>query len=260
MSHPAIEEHRKSVALRLFNDLGWWWPLVVAAGVPAPRTAVVRTHLDLTRLLEGKAPLDGFPGFVKALDAAAHRVGGYPVFLRTGHMSGKHSWRDTCFVASRGDLGRHVAALVEESELADLVGFPVETWAVREFLDIGAEWTAFRGMPVGRERRYFVSRAAGVRCHHPYWPADAIEDHTDMADWGKRLVALNEEPAEEVERLTALCGLVRPFLLGAWSVDWLYVPKRDEWLLIDMAMASQSYHWPGCPREAGGNMPAQDPS
>lgn len=228
------------------NDLAYWFPILAGTGVPVPRTQYLRTDVELGPLLNGEIP-DGWGDFLRQLDAAAGMVGGYPVFLRTGHGSGKHEWESTCYVQSPGVMGRHVAALVEWSECVDMIGLPYRTWAVREFLSLEAPFRAagYRGMPVNRERRYFVE-GGRVLCSHPYWPTEAVErGRPSDPDWRVKLAALNQQPPGEVALLTGLSERVSRAFDGAWSLDWAKATDGT-WYAIDMAEAVRSWHWPGC--------------
>ena len=219
-------------------DLAEWYPLLVAAGIPTPATLIVRTELDLTPLLDGEEP-EGFSDFLAELAAAAETIG-YPLFLRTGYGSGKHEWRDTCFVPAPADLGQHVFALLEWSNLVDLFGLPTGTWVVRELLPTEAAFTAFGGMPITRERRYFVEDGQ-ILGFTPYWPPEAIVAPS-VPDWRERLDAINQMSDGEIAELSALAIRVSAAVPGAWSVDFLWVPDRG-WLAIDMAHAEASFCW-----------------
>jgi hypothetical protein len=230
-------------------DLAEWYPLLVAADIPTPATAIVRTELDLTMLIDGEEP-EGFAAFLAELGAAAEHLG-YPIFLRTGYGSGKHEWVDTCLVPSAADLGQHVFALVEWSNIVDLFGLPTNTWVVRELLPTQAAFTAFVGMPITKERRYFI-RDGEILGFTPYWPPDTISSPS-VPDWRARLDAINEMPPEEVAELSALALRVSAVVPGAWSVDFLWVPERG-WLAIDMAHAEASFCWtehPNAPHDLG---------
>ena len=232
-----------------------WYPLVMDL-VATPRTVILHAGVDLAPLLYGNE--EGAPD-VRAearqlsvdIAHAAEAVGGYPIFLRTGHTSGKHQWRDTCFVPDRASIPQHIYNIVEYSEMADMFGLPTEVWVVRELLTTEPAFHAFADMPVTAERRYFVVDGKVVG-HHPYWPPDSLEDSdTDVRDWRKRLEQLNQQPASEIELLTALTEKVGGVLPGAWSVDWLWA--QGQWWLTDMAWAEVSYVWsdhPTAPRDA----------
>lgn len=222
------------------NCLSYWFPALLGAGIPVPRTTMITTALPLDLMLDGEH-IPGFDDFLAGLIIAARNLGGPPVFLRTGHTSGKHQWRETCYVAEVGTLASHVYRLVEHSALADIMGLPTEVWAVREFLSTVPAFHAFEGLPITRERRYFV-RDGAVEDHGAYWPADAVEHTADVADWLGRLAAINDEPASEVAELSALSAKVGRVLPGYWSVDWLHTTDRG-WVCTDMAEGDRSWHW-----------------
>lgn len=130
--------------------LSHWFPLIEAAGVPVPKTTILKMPKEaqehIWEAFDGK--LDGdisaYTGFCRNIEAAAATVG-YPFFLRTDHTSGKHQWDKTCFVRFAQDIPKHVFALAEFAEMADLMGLLWDTWAVREYLPI---------LPVGRCPNY----------------------------------------------------------------------------------------------------------
>jgi hypothetical protein len=174
------------------NDMAYWFPILQSTGVLVPRTEIIKTDVELIALMDGKKP-DGFDEFVRCLRAAADEFG-YPAFLRTGQTSGKHFWNRTCFLESADNINQCIYELVEFSEIADFIGLPYGTWAVREFLNLESSFTAFPGrMPVNMERRYFIEDGH-VLCHHPYWPAYSIEDQRPSApNWRDLLGKLNLE-------------------------------------------------------------------
>lgn len=224
-----------------------WFPTLNSTGVPVPDTRIVTTDLPLEDMVCGDAAMAAYPpewlSFLTQLRAFALEVGWLPIFLRTGHGSGKHDWLDTCYVAQSKRLGRHVAQLVEWSAMRDL---PTRVWAVREALQLVSSFTAFNGFPVNCERRYFIENGK-VSCHHPYWPQRAVADGSPSVDgWQERLEALNEEASIEVAYLTAQSERVAAAFPGeSWSLDWA-LATDGVWYAIDMAPAELSYHWPGC--------------
>jgi len=148
-----------------------------------------------------------------------------------------------------------VARLVEESFIADLLGFPTDCWIARELIPTKAAFYAFRGnMPIVKERRYFVQDGKVV-CHHPYWPAEAIENRVTNcvcnSNWVKLLYDINKETDYEIDLLSRLSGEVGDTIRGEWSIDWLWSESLGKWFLIDMADANQSYHWAGCSENSG---------
>lgn len=234
--------------------LSWWFPKLPHY-IPTPETLIIPYDgYDLINLLDGETPADllRLVNFgVKILCSrivSAGNVLGWPLFLRTDYLSGKHHWKDTCHVPGPECVAKRVAHLVEESAIADIMGFPTDYWIARELISTKPVFHAFYGeMPIVKERRYFVQDDQ-VMCHHPYWPADAFL-HCSVPNWEELLIEMNIEDVAEVDLLSKLSSKVGAALGGAWSIDWLWSEKECQWYLTDMADAVQSYHWPGCPKK-----------
>ena len=248
------------------TSLVYWWPVVSALGLLVPRTEVVALPepddaevVTATCLVhEGHHDADSpecetaLDRLMPALREAAARIG-YPLFLRTDMVSGKHSFEDTCYVPDAASLREHAFAVAEEHGMAMFMerDAPLRAFAVREFLALNAPFKAFGGMPVAAERRYFVNDGE-VICHHAYWSDIANIERGLMTredyphDWMVRLHEVNHEWPEEVAALTKRATIVAEALPGAWSVDFAQ-GEHGSWYLIDMAIASRSWHEDGCP-------------
>jgi hypothetical protein len=242
----------EGVMSRRDSCLSHWFPIVQAAGLPVPKTVIVRAP-DLSPWLTRKPDetLDSnreIGAFLDDLHIAAHEVGPYPIFLRTGHGSNKHEWVDTCWVPNAGALSEHAYALFEWSHLVDMLGLPTDVWVVRELLKTSPAFYAFEGMPITRERRLFVRDGKTV-CAHPYWPADAIAHGRppDRKNWRECLMKMNADRPGDAEEIVGLAERAAAVLPGFWSVDFLHTTDRG-WVLIDMAAGERSFHWNDCPR------------
>lgn len=222
------------------NALSYWLPYLVEAGVPLPRTQIIKTEADFWPWVDGKESPSASK-FMDYLKIEAERFG-LPLFLRTGHTSAKHSWKKSCYVNSLVWLGKNVWELIEYSAMA-MPCLPLDEWVLREFLDLDTRFTAFWGdMPINNERRYFI-KDGEIICRHPYWPPMAFENtRTSTKDWLDILQEMNAEEAPELEELTMRVASV---IDGAWSLDWAKA-KSGTWYAIDMALARVSYHWPDC--------------
>lgn len=225
------------------NCLSYWYPLL--ADLPMPRTEIVQTSVQLIDLLDGQTP-DGWEAFLAEMSDARERIGG-DCFLRTGQTSGKHDWERTCWLPLGADLGSHICALVEFSEMADFIGLPSNVWVLREVIKTAPLFHAFRGFPVTREFRVFVE-AGQCFCIHPYWPKEAIaEGRPDDSAWERKLAA-SSEPYPDTVHIGALAKAASKRLPGAWSVDVLQ-DATGKWWLTDCADAGCSFHWSGCENE-----------
>lgn len=233
--------------------LSWWFPKLPDDIHTPPTTIIPYTGLDLIFMLDGEVSHPDFSSLRLAIENAGDDFG-WPLFLRTDYLSGKHSWKDTCHVPGPECVEKRVISLVEESAMADMMGFPTDCWIARKFIPTRPAFHAFGGeMPIVKERRYFVQDAQVV-CHHPYWPMEAFLSRdlaSKVPNWKELLAEMNVEDVAEVSFLSELSSRVGVEIGGAWSIDWLWSEEEGMWYLTDMAAADQSYHWPDCPVKEG---------
>ena len=222
------------------NSMFVWLPKVVEAGIPHPRTVML--EVDRWKLTNCFDPDEETDAALLRTIAETAEAFGYPLFLRTDLASGKHSWNRSCYIPSREVLIQHVGGVIEANEMANVVGLDYAGLAFRELLELDSTFTAFDGMPVARERRYFAA-AGVVQCRHAYWFEGAIERSwwEKPPDWKERLALLNDESTDPPE-LAEWASRVTRLLPGAWSVDFACLRDRRHWVLIDMALAHQSWH------------------
>lgn len=222
------------------TSLLYWWPKVKDLGIPVPKTVILETDRQTLRsVLEGP-----WPAHLAVHVYEAARQIGFPLFLRTDMASGKHGWKETCYVDREEILLANARGVIEENEIG-IIGLDYRALVFREILDLESYFLAFRGdLPIARERRYFI-RDGRVECHHPYWPEDAIR-HPSRDDWRVLLVNLNHQPFSEIELLTSHARKVGTVLDGYWSVDFA-MTHDGTWWLIDMAEGQKSWH-PPCSR------------
>jgi hypothetical protein len=240
------------------NCLSYWFPKIERAGLPVPKTEIVRTDVDLLLYCHGEErdgpkPVEAAQNFLSELSSAAKRISeSGPWFLRTGQGSGKHGWKNTCYLKDLADLPRHVAALVEWSHMVDFLGLPTDVWVVREMLPTRpvAILPAYGDMPLVREVRVFV-RDSEVVCWHPYWPSGSIRE----GFVGRKVPENFPELCGAVSKFcdqhqVEICDLARragEAIGGAWSVDVLETVDFDRrFFVTDMAEAERSWHWDGC--------------
>ena len=222
-----------------------WWPKVKDLGIPVPKTEVVEIpYEDLVSLLDGRhlSEVDEH----RIIVACSHM--GFPLFLRTDMAAAKHHWRKTCYVETARELFGHITNLIDCTLAAGMFGeLDPNALVFREFILLNSTFTAFDGLPIAKERRYFIADGQ-VSCHHPYWIESAVEGSwTKPTDpnWQSKLAELNEETPEEIKLLSLYVGLVATIMPGYWSVDFAEA-KSGIWYLIDMAEGGKSFHQKGC--------------
>ena len=258
MMDPKLSE-RANIPLTRETSMLHWWPKIQGLGLPLPGTVIVELTREecvdlwgfVTAQEDEHREVEGLPvDLVDRLQGAAEWIG-YPLFMRTDQASGKHEWKDTCYVEKGEDLIGHLSNLLMWHEMANLVGLPWQAVVFRELLHLRSTFAAFNGMPVAAERRYFV-RDGAVICHHPYWVKEAIEQGHGLEPlpkgWKKKLWRLN---CETVREATILPGLAERFsraVEGYWSVDFAQ-DIGSNWWLIDAARGELSWHPDGCTKK-----------
>lgn len=224
------------------NAISYWYPRISQVEPNTPRTFWKIFDYDFLEVLDG-APVKLLKPLVSWVQEKAQEVG-YPCFIKTGVFSGKHFWKDTCYLESQHRILYQIHALIEHSCLACTLGLPTNEWVIRQLLSVKPAFYAFNSMPITKERRYFV-RDGRVECCHPYWPESAIRNPS-IPNWKNELKKINIMDDEEINFLTKKTEKIGSIMDGYWSVDWLWVEKYNKWFLIDMADGDRSFHWSSC--------------
>jgi len=221
------------------NCISYWFPRLAESGVPVPKTHILHAPGYLDLLLDHKL-YAGNLGFEQLIMAAAANVG-FPAFMRLGHASAKHSWREGCVLTDHmPSLRRTLFRAVEDSAIKML---PTDVVAVRQMLILAPMFTAFMGeLPISREFRVFFNKD-GIYHMQPYWPPGAIHDQNPSEkDWERRLLGASVLDDDEYKVVCKTVQSAARNFDGAWSID-LICSARGTWWVTDMAVASQSFHY-----------------
>jgi len=219
------------------NCISFWYPKLYRLNFPTPETIIIHTNLHWEEL-ERKEITKNVDNFLYEITQAIIKIG-IPAFLRTGHTSNKHDWKNSCFINNidKKYLLSHIKNLVEFSSVATIDRFmPCDFWAVRKFIKTKSYFTAFFGdMPITKERRYFINNGK-IQCHHSYWPKEAFEKIDK-----KVFKELSELSKSDEMVLNDMASYVAKIFTGYWSCDFLQA-ENGEWCLTDLAIGERSYH------------------
>jgi hypothetical protein len=211
--------------------------------VPTPKSEYWHLSFEeFTEMLKwayGDSPKWEMPRSLNVADWVNHNVG-FPFFLKTGTFSGKHDWRDTCFVRSAEYITWHIRHLYYMSECMNAPATP--TIVAREFLECDYWFTAFGGTPITTEVRLFSKEGGQVDSWQHYWSDEALEGRLADADWAV-LRDMQEKAKAAIPKLIADTeNALRKSGLSymEWSVDWL-LGSNGNWYMIDMAERQTSY-------------------
>lgn len=217
----------------------YWYPKIKNLDIPQPKTEWI-----LLSQKEYRATFEGMPNSI--LEGVMNLIKNkfnLPVFIRTDLSSAKHYWKKTCYYDGSGGLRQHLFELCEFNHCADMLGLLFEAIVVREYIQMDSKYTAFEGMPVNPERRYFIKNGK-LLCHHSYWIKNAIR-RPSVNNWEHLSDKMNLETPKEIKLLTNYTQQVAMVIKdGFWSIDFCKA-KDGRWILIDMAIGERSWH-PQC--------------
>ncbi|MCJ7697719.1 MAG: ATP-grasp domain-containing protein [Thermoplasmata archaeon] len=233
LSHIELEEQ---------SSLLFWYPKIVGK-IPTPETTVLKItqkgYGDLQGMPYGK-PLSA--KLIKNIELAIKDME-TPFFLRTDQASGKHDWLDTCFVQDKSKILQHLCHLIEWHACAGIMGLYFTALVFREYVPLHSQFTAFNGMPVAPEWRWFVRDGQPV-CKHFYWPDNAIRNPSSE-DWLPILHNMQSCKPEDDKLLNKYATIFAENNPGFWSVDFALTRDRG-WILIDAARGEESWHPEDC--------------
>lgn len=179
---------------------------------------------------------------------------GYPAFIRTDTDSDKHNIETAgrLTTGTTDEINETVQSLIcGVSANSGMIGEPRFNYlAVREWVDIDSEFTAFDGTPIGPEVRIFVTDGT-VQCHHFYWPFHDRQMRTDVdGEFDEAKQTAVEEMEAEIDAAmdTVLRDAAREISTafdGTWAIDFARSTDGD-WYAIDMSRGHDSWHPTHC--------------
>lgn len=231
------------------SSMDYWYPLV-KDHLPCPKTESITFSDDILNEFQGACYDCGDPVIIKKYLKKVHKIAdriGYPLFMRSDQGSGKHDWKDTCYVVSRDILEQNLFNLLRWHEIAGIMGLSYKSLYFRELLDIKPMFYAFWGnMPIGFERRLFVCNGK-VLCIHPYWEENAIirsHQYPLPMEW-KDIIARSCVIGEEKRQLVEYGETFSQLVPGYWSIDFIK-DRQEKWWFIDAAHGEVSWHPEPC--------------
>ena len=215
------------------NSFLYWYPKIKDIAL-TPRSVWLEIDFDLSWIDYGVPA-----GVILALKKLAKQlepIEPYPLFIRTDVNSGKHDYKNTCFIESEDKLGPNVNNLIVDTVMKDL--FP-RAIILREFVELDWEFKAFWGeLPIAPEVRVMVKDGEVERWFF-YWPEDAIRKPS-KENWRELLAEMRKIAEKEQDQFLGIAERVAKKFDGYWSVDFART-KRGVWILIDMALGEVSW-------------------
>jgi hypothetical protein len=221
--------------------IGWWLPHIAATGVLTPTTQAVAHPAD--GIPPADQPTRGYWVFLAAVLEAAEEVG-FPFVLRTDRACPRHLWESACLVTRPSEIDARVRTQWAWCLKRNLA---VTHWAVQQLVPLAANFTAYEGLPVGREFRVFL-RDGEPLCVHPYWPLRAVElGRPADPFWPDAYASMTElKPDAERKVILNLARRAAINLPGDWAIDWA-ATCDGRWMVSDASPGELAWHQPDCP-------------
>ena len=230
------EQKKFEIVANEKNSLTYWYPKIVNE-VNTPKTTIV----DLPKGWFSWLDKGVAPDFVSVLKKRIKEEDlGYPVFLRTDQIADKHNWTDTCYVEHEKRIGRNLYTLLETNVMLDMAGeLTPKAVVLRELLELYPLFTAYRGMPVSKEFRFFATKGQ-IDCYHPYWPHKSLEEgNPSIKNWREYLQDLEDENDLPIDMVKAASKKFSDQM----SIDVCVDKSLVKWFVTDMALGAASFHW-----------------
>jgi len=215
------------------NSFLYWYPKIEHIA-PTPRSVWLEIDFDFSWIEDGvpERVVSAFKRLARELDP----IDPYPLFMRTDVNSGKHDFKNTCYVESEDKLELNLNNLIVDTVTKDL--FP-RAIVLREFVELDWKFKAFWGeLPIAPEVRVMI-RDGEVERWFFYWPEDAIR-RPDRENWRELLAEMRRIAEKEQEYFLGVAKRVAQEFDGYWSVDFAR-SRKHVWLLIDMALGEISW-------------------
>jgi ATP-grasp domain, R2K clade family 3 len=237
------------------NSMLFWYPKIKNIGIRQPKTEMIKlikedrffNDIEIENIASGN--YKDLDPFMNKIYKKAKKIG-YPLFLRTDEISGKHSWKNTCYVTEEKNLKEHIRRLFEETTMINGIWPQIGLKGIilREYIPMNTLFTAFYGeMPVNPEIRAFIWNGEVV-CAHWYWIKEAIIRGTPKdklpGNWEYLIDHSIATLGNSMKKILLPAIKVAKIFNHYWSVDFCQATNGD-WVLIDMATGEKSWH-PDC--------------
>ena len=226
------------------NSMAYWYPKIEKLPIPQPLTVMTPLKVKYSQRQRNFVMHPSHFNRIKKLVSKNFK---YPIFIRGDGGSGKHDWKETCYVKRPADLLQHILNVYHWHLECDVFGgMQCNYLAIREFIQMDSMFTAFFGdMPVNPEIRVFADNGK-ILCWHWYWVRDAIY-RTSVENWKELLSEKTKEVKAngEIKTVKEYARQVAQLFSGYWSIDFCRA-KSGRWYLIDMALGLSSWHKKGC--------------
>lgn len=258
------------------NSMGYWLPKVARiSDFKIPDTRIVKVPLSLLQLGRVYDYESITPTTFEVINRFCQKVfdlelnGEY--FIKNGVYSSKYDFRNAKVTSPSEvfELGQYLFYIHQQAcQMASLLnnksiygaGTTVE-WVVREFIKSPEKETIYMGLPLNTEYRIFVDfDTKSILCDNQYWDKEVMNkrfsenrsghDVHDVITYNMASERLEKTYSENIGKVRSMVQKLlenNVEMKGQWSIDIMQV--GNEFYLIDMALAENSFYYDRVPKE-----------
>ena len=258
------------------NSMGYWLPKVaVISDFKIPDTRIVKVPLSLLQLGRVYDYESITPTTFEVINRFCQKVFDFELngeyFIKNGVYSSKYDFRNAKVTSPSEvfELGQYLFYIHQQAcQMASLLnnksiygaGTTVE-WVVREFIKSPEKETIYMGLPLNTEYRIFVDfDTKSILCDNQYWDKEVMNkrfsenrsghDVHDVITYNMASERLEKTYSENIGKVRSMVQKLlenNVEMKGQWSIDIMQV--GNEFYLIDMALAENSFYYDRVPKE-----------
>jgi len=258
------------------NSIGYWLPKIIGiSDFKIPNTKIIKVPLALLQLGRVFEYNQITPTTFEIINRYCQKVFELDLdrsyFIKNGVYSSKFDFRNAKVTTPQEvkELGQYLFYIHQQScQMVSLLNNisvygcgTTNEWVVREYIESNVKETIYMGLPLNTEYRIFVDfDRKTILSSNQYWDKEVMirrfkenrnnHDVHDMITFNmasERLEKIYNENIYKVEKMVQKLLDNNIEMKGQWSIDIMQV--KNEFYLIDMALAENSYYYDRIPKE-----------
>lgn len=258
------------------NSIGYWLPKIVGiSGFKIPNTKIIKVPLSLLQLGRVFEYNQITPTTFEIINRYCQKVFELDLdksyFIKNGVYSSKFDFRNAKVTIPKEvkELGQYLFYIHQQAcQMANLLNNiniygcgTTNEWVVREYIESPVKEKIYMGLPLNTEYRIFVDfDRKTILSSNQYWDKEVMNkrfkenrNNHDVHDMITFNIALERLEKTYNENIHKVKDMVQELLnnniemKGQWSIDIMQI--KNEFYLIDMALAENSYYYDRVPKE-----------
>lgn len=258
------------------NSIGYWLPKIVGiSDFKIPNTKIIKVPLSLLQLGRVFEYNQITPTTFEIINRYCQKVFELNLdksyFIKNGVYSSKFDFRNAKVTTPQEvrELGQYLFYIHQQAcQMANLLNNvsiygcgTTNEWVVREYIESNVKEKIYMGLPLNTEYRVFVDFDRKIiLSSNQYWDKEVMtkrfkenrnnHDVHDMITFNMALERLEKTYNENIHKVKEMVQKLidnNIEMKGQWSIDIMQV--GNEFYLIDMALAENSYYYDRIPKE-----------